>query len=160
MEVIGQVSPWWWIAAAITLAAADMVIAPAVLVWAALAAFVVAVTLWLIPGLSVPAQLGLFALLSIVSIFAGRSLSGRFGDGGAASAGLNRRAEGLVGREAVVLSFDFHEGRVEIDGVPWNARLEGEKTPEIGSRVKVIAADGTTVWVRRIRTEPAADRDT
>ena len=45
MELLDQVSPWWWIAAAIALAAADMVIAPAVLVWAALAAFVVALIL-------------------------------------------------------------------------------------------------------------------
>jgi membrane protein implicated in regulation of membrane protease activity len=160
MEVIGQVSPWWWIAAAIALAAADMVIAPAVLVWAALAAFVVAVLLWAAPELSIPAQLGLFAALSIAFIFGGRAVAGLVRTGGDASGKLNRRAEGLVGREAVVLSFDFHEGRVEIDGIPWNARLEGEKTPEIGSRVEVIAADGATVWVRRIRTQPAAGRDT
>lgn len=157
MEGLDQVSPWWWIAAAIVLAGLDMLIASAVLVWAALAAFVVAVALWVVPGLSVPAQLGLFAILSIASIFGGRAVTGRFGDGGAASRALNRRAEGLVGREAVVLSFDFHEGRVEIDGVPWNARLEGEKTPEVGSRVKVIAADGATVWVRRI-VEPTEAR--
>jgi len=156
MEFLDQVSPWWWIAAAIALAAADMVIAPAVLVWAALAAFVVAIALWLVPGMSVAGQLGLFAALSILSIFGGRALSGRFGEAGEATRALNRRAEGLVGREALVLSFDFHEGRVEIDGIPWNARLEGEKTPAIGSRVKVIAADGTTVWVRRI-VEPTRD---
>ena len=160
MELLDQVSPWWWIAAAIALAAADMVIAPAVLIWAALAAFVVALTLWLVPGLSVAGQLGLFAALSILSIFGGRAVAGRLGEAGEASRALNRRAEGLVGREAIVLSFDFHEGRVEIDGVPWNARLEGEKTPAIGSRVKIIAADGTTVWVRRIKTEPIAGRDT
>ncbi len=150
METLGAVSPWWWIAAAIALAAIDMVIAPTVLIWSALAAFVVALVLWIAPGMSLVAQLGLFALLSIAFIFAGRAAVGRFPRDGDASDKLNRRAEGLVGREAVVLSFDFHEGRVEIDGIPWNARLEGEKTPEIGSRVRVIAADGTVVWVKRI----------
>ncbi len=154
--MLDPVSPWWWVAAAIVLAGIDMLIASAVLVWAALAAFIVAIALWVFPDLSVPAQLGLFALLSILSIFGGRALSGRFGEGGEASRALNRRSEGLVGREAVVLSFDFHEGRVEIDGVPWNARLEGEKTPAVGSRVKVIATDGTVIWVRRI-VEPVSE---
>ncbi len=157
MEVLGGISPWWWIAGAVVLAGVEMLTVSTVLIWSALAAMTVALTLWIAPGTSGAAQLGLFALLSIGYTFIGRALVGRFGDGEGRSARLNQRAEALVGRDAEVVSFRFHEGEVSIDGVQWPARLEGEKTPEVGEMVRVIAADGIVVWVKRHRAPRAAE---
>ena len=78
--------------------------------------------LWLAP-LGLSAQVALFAVLSIVFTFAGRALFPRRlqpEDGST----LNRRADQVLGREAVVVAFDHGDGQVTVDGVPWPARLE------------------------------------
>jgi inner membrane protein len=141
------ISPWWWVALAILLAAIEMVTITTLLVWSALAALVTAVVLWVAPGLGGAGQVALFAALSIVFTFAGRALVQRYGYGERAST-LNRRAAQIVGRDGVVLSFEFDEGKVSVDGVPWPARLpQGTPTPAPGDRVRVTAADGIVVWV-------------
>jgi inner membrane protein len=143
------VSPWWWVALAILLGAVEMLTPTTVLVWSAAAALVTALALWLTP-LGISAQVALFAVLSIVFTFAGRALVSRRlqPDDGST---LNRRADQVVGREAVVVAFDHGEGQVTVDGVPWPARLEaGNMVPEAGDRVLVTAADGIVVRVRPI----------
>ncbi|MCB1374159.1 MAG: NfeD family protein, partial [Rhodobacteraceae bacterium] len=56
-----------------------------------------------------------------------------------------------VGREAEVVAFSWHEGQVTVDGVPWPARLDGGDVKlDPGDRVRIIAADGIVVWVRKI----------
>ena len=149
MTLLDGISPWWWVALAILLAAAEMVTITTVLVWAAVAALITACLLWLAPGLGGYEQIGIFAALSIVFFFVGRALVARFGQpGGDQTSGLNRRAATLVGREAVVTTFDHGEGQVTVDGVPWPARLEpAAPTPLPGDRVRIVAADGIVVRV-------------
>ncbi len=142
------ISPWWWVALAILLAAAEMVTITTVLVWSAGAALVTAILLWIVPRLGLYEQIGIFAALSIVFFFLGRALVARFGQPGGGGSTLNRRSDQLVGREGVVLIFEGDEGKVTVDGVPWLARLEpGAATPAAGARVRVTAADGTVLRV-------------
>jgi membrane protein implicated in regulation of membrane protease activity len=148
MGLFDGISPWWWVALAILLAAAEMLTVTTVLVWSAGAALVTALALWLAPGLGGAEQIALFGALSIAFTFAGRWFVDRFGrrEGGVK---LNRRAEQLVGRDGVVLSFEHGEGKVDVDGIPRPARIEGPApTPVPGERVRVVAADGIVVWVR------------
>ena len=43
------------------------------------------------------------------------------------------------------------EGKVEVDGVPWPARLEAmSPVPAPGDRVRILAADGIVVWVEPV----------
>lgn len=148
--VLDGISPWWWLAAAILLAALEMVTVSTVFIWSALAALVTGLWLWASPGLPGTWQVASFAVLSIVFTFGGRAVVGRFGDG-AGTTNLNRRAEQIVGREAVVLSFDRGEGQVSVDGVPWPARLDGPpRDLAPGDRVRVAAADGIVVIVRPV----------
>ncbi|HET9067400.1 MAG TPA: NfeD family protein [Amaricoccus sp.] len=149
MTLLDGISPWWWVALAILLAAAEMVTITTVLVWAAAAALITAILLWIAPGLGGYEQVGIFAALSIVFFFVGRALVARFGQpGGDGAAGLNRRAAQLVGREAMVTSFEHGEGQVSVDGVLWPARLDaGAPTPAPGDRVKIVATDGIVVQV-------------
>jgi membrane protein implicated in regulation of membrane protease activity len=141
------VSPWWWVALAILLGAVEMLTPTTVLVWSAAAAVVTALVLWLAP-IGLAAQVALFAVLSIAFTFLGRALVPRRlqpEDGST----LNRRADRVLGREAVVVAFDHSEGQVTVDGVPWPARLEpGSTVPEAGDRVLVTGADGIVVRVR------------
>jgi membrane protein implicated in regulation of membrane protease activity len=152
MDVFGfldGVSPWWWVAGAIVLAGMEMLTVSTVLIWSALAAMVTALVLWLAPGLPGTWQVAMFALLSIAFTFAGRAVVRRYGDGPDEASRLNRRAAHLVGREAVVVGFEHHEGQVTIDGVPWPARLDGrDRKLAPGDRVTVVAADGIVVWIR------------
>jgi membrane protein implicated in regulation of membrane protease activity len=148
---LAGISPWWWIALAILLAAAEMLTVTTVLMGAAAAAAVTGVALWIAPGLGGAEQVALFAGLTILITFAGRALVAPYGQPGGTAATLNRRAEQLIGREAIVVSFSVSEGQVTIDGVPWPARLDEEATPPApGSRVRVVAADGIVVRVRAI----------
>jgi len=150
-DLLTAVSPWWWVAAAIVMAAIEMLTVSTVLIWSALAALVTAAILWLAGGMSVWVQIAIFGVLSIVFTFAGRALVARYGDLGDKAGKLNRRADQLVGREAEVVSFSWHEGQVTVDGVPWPARLDGGDVKlDPGDRVRIIAADGIVVWVRRI----------
>ncbi len=149
LDVLDGISPWWWVTLAIVLAGIEAVTVTTVLIWSAAAALVAALALWIWPRLAGEHQIAIFALASIGFIFVGRALVARFGRRDGGNARLNRRAEQLVGREGVVSVFDFHDGKVTIDGVPWPARLEGASaTPAPGDRVRVVAADGIVIWVR------------
>jgi membrane protein implicated in regulation of membrane protease activity len=145
-----EIGPWWWIAAAILLAAAEMLTASTVLIWSALAALVTAIVVWIWPGQGLAAQVAFFAIVSIACVLIGRTMIGRFGNRGDAAATLNRRSAALVGREAEVIAFTFHEGQVSVDGVPWPARLDSttQRTPKPGDRVRITGADGVVVWVK------------
>lgn len=143
------VSPWWWVALAILLGAVEMLTPTTVLVWAAAAAFVTGVALWLTP-LGLAAQVALFAMLSIGFTLLGRAVFQRRRPQDDGST-LNRRADRVLGREAVVVAFDHGDGQVTVDGVPWPARLEpGMAVPQAGDRVLVTAADGIVVRVRAL----------
>ena len=143
------ISPWWWVALAIVLAAIEMITVTTLLVWSALAAVVTALALWAAPELGWAPQVALFATLSIGFTFLGRALFGRLGRPDDRADKLNRRAHQLIGREGVVISFEHDEGKVTVDGVPWPARLApGATAPAPGERVRVVATEGIVVQVQ------------
>jgi hypothetical protein len=149
LAMLQGISPWWWVALAVLLAAGEMLTVSTVLLWSALAAMIVAVLLWLVPELSGALQITVFSVLSILLTFGGRAVFTRFGRGIEERNQLNQRSQQLVGREAKVIRFDFHEGMVEVDGVPWPARLDGPRRKiAAGEVVQVTAADGVVLWVR------------
>jgi inner membrane protein len=151
MDLLQGISPWWWVALAILLAAIEMVTITTMLIWSALAAMLTALALWAMPSLGGAQQIALFASLSIAFTFAGRWAFDRYGRRRDGASRLNRRAEQLVGREGVVVAFDRGEGKVEVDGVPWPARLEAmSPVPAPGDRVRILAADGIVVWVEPV----------
>jgi inner membrane protein len=97
LAALQGISPWWWVALAILLAAIEMVTITTVL-WSSLAAFLTALALWAVPGLGGAQQIACFAVLSIVFTLAGRALVNRFGLPGDDAAGrLNRRATSSSG---------------------------------------------------------------
>jgi membrane protein implicated in regulation of membrane protease activity len=82
-----------------------------------------------------------FAVVTIVSTYAGRRLIGRRGDN---RHDPNDTGARLIGREGqVAKAFEGGLGRVFVDGKEWSAQLEGgEPPPEAGGRIQVIGLVG------------------
>lgn len=96
-------------------------------------------------------QVAVFGGLSIALTLAGRALFQNRLVASEPPTTLNRRADQVVGREAVVMRFERGDGQVQVDGVPWPARLEaGGTEPMAGDRVLVTGAEGIVVRVRTI----------
>jgi len=151
MEIFGflsGISPWWWIAGAFLLGVIEMATMSFFLIWPALAMLVMAGVIFVMPGLSGVAQAFLFAIFAIGLTLVGRSLIGRFGDGGGVAPGLNDRSAAMIGRKAKVLSFEGGEGAVEIDGIRWKAVWDGPNA--IDGIVEVTSADGMRLTVRAL----------
>lgn len=145
-DFLEGLSPWWWVAAGVIIGALEMATMSFFLIWPALAAFVMAVVLWLNPGMSGEAQVLSFAIVAIAVTLAGRSLMHRFGDGGGRESDLNQRSAAMVGRSAKVLERDGREGAVEIDGIRWRA-VWPDSDSVTPTHVMITAADGMTLKV-------------
>ncbi|MBZ0127521.1 MAG: NfeD family protein [Rhodobacteraceae bacterium] len=140
-------SPWWWVAFAVALGALEMATMSFFLIWPALAALVLALVHWLMPGLGGEVQVVLFAALAVAMTFAGRGLLNRYGDG-EAEHDLNARGRQLIGRHANVEAFTGPEGIVIIDGIRWQAKWADASRSEPGTSVEVTGAEGMTLIVR------------
>jgi len=139
---VGGASPWLWLALGIALMALEILAPSFVLVWPGLAALVMALLTWLMPGFSGQSLVAIFAGLSIIFLFGGRALMSRVDQAEPQSA-LNARGQNLVGRNAKVLSVNGPLGKVEIDGVQWPVTWnEGTPAAEEGQWVRITAASG------------------
>ena len=146
-QFLEGISPWWWVALAFGLAAVEVLTFSFFLIWPALAAFGVAVLMWIFPGMSGSSQMLWFAIMAVAFTIAGRQVvfmrrptSDR--------PNLNQRGAALVGRNAVVID-GFAAGglgNVQVDGMPWRARMsEGAERPSEGDVLDIVEADGMTL---------------
>ena len=133
-----------WAAIALVLFAAETLAPGAFMLWLGFAAVAVFLTVLLLPGIPVLAQVAAFIVLSFISIqvyrkwFRGRE---RQSDQPA----LNRRAAALVGR-VVPLERGIVQGRgrVQIADAYWD--VSGPELPA-GTPVRITGADGMTLQV-------------
>lgn len=143
-----MISPLWWITLGFALAAAEMLVFSFFLMWPALAAFVMALILWVMPGLQGEYQIVLFAVLSIALTYIGRRMFQRFDE---PETSLNDRSKQLIGKRAKVVLFDeTGEGRVELNGLRWPATWPKGQSADIGEVVVITNADGMSVEVENI----------
>lgn len=135
---------WAWFLIAVVLLGLELLVTGVVFVWLAVAAAVVGVAHLVFPGLSWEIQFVLFATLSFVSVFLGRRLVVRL-PVESEDETLNRRGEQHIGRSYMVAeAISDGSGRVKVGDSTWSA--EGPDA-EAGSRVKVVAVDGTILKV-------------
>jgi hypothetical protein len=138
---------WMWLLAAIILGIAELVVPGVFLIWLAAAAAATGL-LTLAFGIALPAQLALFALISIAAVWAGRRwyLANPMPS---ADPLLNDRAARLTGRTVVVAGAIVNgEGRVKVGDTVWSCR--GPDCAE-GSRVRITGADGSCLKVEPVR---------
>lgn len=148
VDLLTGISPWWWVALAMGLIAVEMLTLSFFLIWPALSALVVALTLSAVPNLSAPWQMLLFACFALIFTLLGRSVIYASGDGAdGPDHQINRRSDQLIGRQARVIRFAAGEGTVEIDGIPWRAVSEAPNAPSTGDTVRITGCAGTLLHV-------------
>ena len=133
-----------WAAVALLLFAAEAMAPGAFMLWLGLAASVVFVAVWVVPGIPLLAQVAAFVVLSFVSIqvyrrwFRGREPQSD-------RPALNRRAAALVGQVAPLQSAIVNgRGRVQIADAYWD--VSGPELPA-GVPVRIVGADGMLLQV-------------
>ncbi|MGR6327839.1 NfeD family protein [Sphingomonas sp. XXL09] len=136
-----------WLIVALALGIAELLIPGVFAVFIAVAAAVVGLTLFALPGLPVAAQIGAFAVWSFVSVLIGRRW---YRDYPVATSDpqLNDRAARLIGQIVVAeTAIDRDGGRVRIGDGSWPARGVAVAA---GERLRVARVDGGVVIVERI----------
>jgi inner membrane protein len=143
----GLADHWWWLIVAAVLGILEIFVPGIFLVWMAIAAAITGLVAAFLP-IGLPYQLGLFAVLAFIAVFAGR----RYYENNPVESSdpkLNERASRVIGRTVTVeTAIQNGQGRVKVGDTLWLAR--GPDAPA-GSQVMVVSADGSCLNV-----EPAA----
>ncbi|PKP97928.1 MAG: hypothetical protein CVT74_12580 [Alphaproteobacteria bacterium HGW-Alphaproteobacteria-13] len=134
---------WVWLSLGVLLAAAEIVMPGFFLIWLGAAAVVTGVIAWIVP-IGIPAQLGIFALLSFVALYGARRWL-KANPIASADPHLNQRGGRLVG-EVLTLTRAIEDGRgrAKVGDGEWPVR--GPDAPE-GSKVRVTGTDGNVLVV-------------
>jgi len=138
-----------WAAAAFLLMAAETIIPGAFLLWLGIAAAVVCLGVWLVPGIPDIVQVASFVVLSFISIQLYRKwIRGKGGERQSDHPALNRRAAQHVGKVAVLdRAIHAGTGRAKIGDAFWT--VEGPDLPE-GASVRVVGVNGMNLQVEAI----------
>lgn len=147
MDGLANLDPHWsWLALGLLLGAAEMVVPGVFLIWLSGAAIITGLAAWLLP-IPWPAQIVMFAILAIVSVFAGRQWLRR-NPVHAADPLMNDRGARVVGTIVTVTSaLMAGSGRVKLGDSEWLA--EGPDA-EPGTRMRVSGHDGTVLKVEHL----------
>ena len=147
MDWINDLAPHWhWLALGLLLAAAEMAVPGVFLIWMAGAALITGLVAWLVP-IGLPMQIVLFAVLAIVSVFAGRRYL-RAHPIAAADPLLNDRGAQAVGETVVVTQvIAGGRGRVRLGDSEW---LASGPDAEPGTRMRVASHQGTMLLVEHL----------
>ena len=134
---------WFWLSLGLVLGVAEMVAPGFFLMWLGLAALIVGGLDYFLP-ITVAYQVAMFATLSVVTVFAGKKF---LHDNPIATedVDLNNRGARLTGEIVTVAEAIVNgHGRVKVGDSVWSAR---GVDAELGSRVKVVGADGAVLLV-------------
>lgn len=146
-ESLGSIAAhWFWLTLAAILGAAEMVAPGFFLIWLALAAAGVGTLAFLLP-VSIPMQVGLFAIASILAVYAGKRFL-KENPIVSDDPKLNDRGARLTGEiVTVVQAIENGQGRVRVGDSEWNAR---GPDAAIGVHVRVTGAEGTVLLVEAL----------
>jgi membrane protein implicated in regulation of membrane protease activity len=134
---------WFWLSLGLVLGAAEMVAPGFFLMWLGLAALIVGGLDYFLP-ITVAYQVAIFAILSVLTVFAGKKFL-RDNPIETEDAKLNDRGARLTGEiVTVVEAITNGHGRVKVGDSVWSAR---GVDAAIGSRVRVTGADGAVLLV-------------
>lgn len=137
---------WFWLSLGMILGAAEMVAPGFFLMWLGLAAIIVGVLDYFLP-ITVAYQVAMFAVLSVLTVFAGKKFLAN-NPIETDDPKLNDRGARLTGEIVTVVEAiaDGH-GRVKVGDTVWAAR---GTDAALGSRVRVTGADGAVLLVEGI----------
>lgn len=134
---------WFWLSLGLVLGVAEMVAPGFFLMWLGLAALIVGGLDYFLP-ITVAYQVAMFAILSVLTVFAGKKFL-QDNPIETEDAKLNDRGARLTGEiVTVVEAITNGNGRVKVGDSVWSAR---GVDAAIGSRVRVTGADGAVLLV-------------
>ena len=134
---------WFWLSLGLLLGVAEMVAPGFFLMWLGLAALIVGGLDYFLP-ITVAYQVAMFAILSVLTVFAGKKFLQK-NPIETEDAKLNDRGARLTGEiVTVVEAITNGNGRVKVGDSVWSAR---GADAAIGSRVRVAGADGAVLLV-------------
>ncbi len=137
---------WFWLTLGLLLGAAEIVAPGFFLIWLAVAALATGLLAWVLP-LTIPIQIGLFAVLSIVTVYAARRwmISNPIVSDDPL---LNDRGGRMLGELVTVVdAINSGEGRVKVGDTVWKAT---GPDANVGARMRIISVDGATLTVEPI----------
>ncbi|MCC7426346.1 MAG: NfeD family protein [Alphaproteobacteria bacterium] len=138
----GGFEVWLWVAIGLTLAALEIIVPGAALIWIGLAALIVALIGWLWPTMALAPQLILFAVISGASV-AAMLVSRKFTS--AAPPSVNLGPNRFVGERATLETPIINgRGEARLGDTIWPVR-----GPDMvaGATVRVVGSDGTVLIV-------------
>ncbi len=136
---------WHWIVLGFLLLILEMLAPGAIFMWFGVGALLVGGLLFLFPEMGWEWQVLVFAMISLASIFAWRTIRKNNPDDDTESGTLSQRGKSLVGRKTPLVEAIVNGvGRVQIDDTYW--RVEGSDM-EIDTLVVVTGSDGATLEV-------------
>ncbi|WP_395636188.1 NfeD family protein [Sphingorhabdus sp.] len=134
---------WFWLSLGLLLGVAELVAPGFFLMWLGLAALIVGGLDYFLP-ITVAYQVAMFAILSVLTVFAGKKFLQK-NPIETEDANLNDRGARLTGEiVTVVEAITNGHGRVKVGDSVWSAR---GVDAAIGSRVRVTGADGAVLLV-------------
>ena len=135
---------YWWVAAALFLVL-EILLPGIFFLWLGIAAGVVGIIALVIPVMTWPFQLTLFAVLSFAAVLLARHYVNKRPEDDSDQPTLNRRGEQFIGRIFTLSdSIEDGRGRAKIGDGVWS--VEGEDLPA-GTKVKVVGVDGIVLKV-------------
>jgi len=146
---LNHLQAWHWLALGALLLAIEIVSTTNYLLWPGIAALVVGVLNFLVPGLDGAFSVFLFAVLAVASsIVWHRSPYGRRAS--ARPNNVNARMQTYLGRRgAAAGDFVGGHGAILLDDTRWAAVTDGGD-PKGGEMLQVTGADGTLLHVRAL----------
>jgi hypothetical protein len=137
---------WFWLSLGLMLGVAEMVAPGFFLMWLGLAAIIVGVLDYFVP-ITVAYQVALFAILSVLTVFAGKKFL-QENPIETTDPKLNDRGARLTGEiVTVVEAITNGNGRVKVGDTEWSAR---GADAGVGARVRVTGADGAVLLVEAV----------
>ncbi|MFC7048581.1 NfeD family protein [Emcibacter nanhaiensis] len=136
---------WLWFVAALALIGFEVAMPGVVFMWLAIASAIVGFVVLAMPDMSWEMQFVVFSVLSVVSVFVGRSYLKKH-PLETQDATLNRRGAQYVGHNYTLVSdMENGEGKIKIGDTLWKVR--GEFAGKSGQVVHVTGTDGVILMV-------------
>jgi membrane protein implicated in regulation of membrane protease activity len=143
-EWLNNMAPHWaWLTVGVLLCAAEIVAPGFFLVWLGVAAIATGVLAFVLP-IGVPLQLGIFAVLAVIALYAARRWL-KNNPIVSSDPLLNQRGGRLVGEVlTLVTAIENGRGRAKVGDGEWPVRGPDAAA---GTKVRVVSADGGVLVV-------------
>ncbi|MDZ8119740.1 NfeD family protein [Pontiella agarivorans] len=140
---------FWWVIVGIGLMLCEFVMPGLILFFFGLGALFTGLIAWLLP-VGLPAQLLIFTIASVLSLFGLRRLIKPVFTGNATDVNADTFHEGMIGCEAEVTGEITPEsaGKVMLNGTAWKA--ESQEVLTVGQRVVVSGQKSLTLIVKSV----------